>query len=102
MLCKNIQEKGSAKMLDKTWQKYGNSLCASMCDKHFPQIWVEHAIDAHDIPMDSYCAKISNKNVLPKCWTKPGRNMGIHHVQECLTNILQTFGWNIPAMPMTH
>jgi hypothetical protein len=91
-------------MLDKThkpWQKFGNSLCASMCDKHFPQIWVEHAIDAHDILMDSYCAKISNKNVLQKYCTKPGRNMAIHHVQECASNIFHKFGWNIPPMPIT-
>jgi hypothetical protein len=45
------QGKCSAKMLDKTWQKYGNSLCARMCNKHFPQIWVEHPTNAHDVLM---------------------------------------------------
>jgi hypothetical protein len=56
MLGKNIQDKYSAKMLDKAWQKYGNSSCARMCNKHFPQIWGEHAIDAHAMLTDSYCA----------------------------------------------
>src|SRR5580704_12025733 len=94
-------------MLDKsnkTWQEFGNSPCARMCNKHFPQIWVEHPTNAHDMLMDSYCTKTCKKNVLTKCWTKvtkPGRNLAIHRVQECATNIFHKFGWNIRPLPMT-
>jgi hypothetical protein len=90
----------------KCWTKHGRNMAihhVQECVTNiFANLCVEHPTNDHDMLMESYCAKKSKKNVVQKCWTKPGRDMPIHHVQACATNIFQSFGWNMLLMPMTH
>jgi hypothetical protein len=93
MFCKNAGQN-----LAEIWQF---TVCKNV-RQTFPEISVQHPTNAHDMQMDSYCAKIFKENVLQKCWIKPGRNMAIHHVQESATNIFPKLRWNMPSMTITH